>query len=82
MPQISGLVVEKWTRRPVQGVKVQIGQYIALTDAKGHFIMESPRGPVQVNMTHRDFHPYVTALNVLSPLDMGVILLSSKVVSL
>ncbi|GAG63677.1 unnamed protein product [marine sediment metagenome] len=82
MPRISGIVVEKWTRRPVVGVKIQIGHYIALTDAMGRFSMESPLGTVQISMTHRDFHPYVMSLNVVRAADIGVIGLSSRVVAL
>jgi len=82
MPQISGLVVEKWTRRPVVGVTIRIGNFLALTDAMGRFSMESPFGPVQIRMTHRDFHPYVMPLNVFRAADIGVISMSSKVVAL
>ena len=82
MPKISGVAVEKWTRRPVVGVKIQIGHYIALTDAMGRFSLESPLGPVQISLTHRDFHPYVMSLNVLRAADIGVIALDSKVVAL
>jgi len=82
MPKISGVAVEKWTRRPVVGVKIQIGHYIALTDAMGRFSIESPLGPVQISLTHRDFHPYVMALNVVRAADIGVISLDSKVVAL
>ncbi len=82
MPQISGLVVEKYTRRPVVGVKIQIGHYIALTDARGHFSLESPLGPISISMTHRDFHPYSMSLNVVRAADIGVIGLSSRIVAL
>jgi len=82
MPKVSGVVVEKWTRRPVVGVKIQIGHYIALTDAKGRFSLESPLGQVQISLTHRDFHPYVMALNVVRAADIGVIGLSSRIVAL
>jgi len=44
--------------------------------------MESPLGPVQISMTHRDFHPYVMPLNVVRAADIGVIGMSSKVVAL
>ncbi len=82
MPQISGVVVEKWTRRPVRGVKVQIGHYVALTDLMGRFSIEAPLGTVQIGITHRDFHPYVMSLNVVRAADIGVIPLDSKVVAL
>lgn len=82
MPQVSGLIVEKWTRRPVSGVTVRIGNYVALTDAMGRFSIESTFGSVQFSMTHRDFHPYVMSLNILRATDIGVIGMSSKVVAL
>ena len=82
MPKISGVAVEKWTRRPVVGVKIQIGHYIALTDAMGRFSIESPLGPVQISLTHRDFHPYAMSLNVVRAADIGIIPLDSKVVAL
>jgi len=79
MPKVSGVVVEKWTRRPVVGVTVRIGHYVALTDAMGRFSLESPLGTVQISMTHRAFHPYAMSLNVLRAADIGVISLDSKV---
>lgn len=82
MPKISGVVVEKWTRRPVVGVTVRIGHYTALTDARGRFSLESPLGPISISMTHRDFHPYSMSLNVMRAADIGVIPLDSKVVAL
>jgi len=82
MPKISGVAVEKWTRRPVRGVKIQIGHYIALTDAMGRFSIESPLGQIQISLTHRDFHPYVMSLNVVRAANIGIIPLDSKVVAL
>ncbi len=82
MPQISGLVVEKYTRRPVRGVTIRIGNYTALTDAMGRFSIEAPLGSVQISLTHRDFHPYAMSLNVFRAADIGAIGMSSKVVAL
>ena len=82
MPQISGLVVEKWTRRPVVGVTIRIGNFLALTDAMGRFSIEAPLGQVQISLTHRDFHPYAMSLNVVRAADIGAISMSSKVVAL
>lgn len=82
MPKISGVIVEVYTRRPVKGVTVRIGNYVALTDILGRFSLEAPLGPVQISLTHRDFHPYVMSLNVLRAADIGAIGLRSKVVAL
>ena len=82
MPQISGVVVERFTRQPVRGVTIRIGHFVALTDAMGRFSIEAPLGPVQISITHRDFHPYAMSLNVIRAADIGVISFSSKVVAL
>ncbi len=82
MPQISGVVVEKYTRQPVRGVTIRIGNFVALTDAMGRFSLEVPLGQVQISLTHRDFHPYVRSLNVIRAADIGAIGMSSKVVAL
>lgn len=82
MPKVSGVVVEKWTRRPIRGVTVKIGHYTALTDAMGHFSIESPIGTQQMRITHRDFHPAIRVLHVLRAADIGVISLDSKVFAL
>ncbi len=82
MPQVSGLIVEKWTRRPVRGVTVRIGNYVGLTDAMGRFSIESPIGTHQMTITHRDFHPTTRVLHVLLSANIGVISLDSKVVAL
>ena len=82
MPKISGMVVEQWTRRPVVGAVVKIINFTALTDQLGRFSIETPRGVVQMRVTHRDFHPYVKSLEVLMAGDVGIIPLTSKVVAL
>ena len=82
MPQISGVVVERFTRRPIRGVTIRIGNFVALTDAMGRFSLEVPLGQVQISLTHRDFHPYVMSLNVIRAADIGAIGMSSKVVAL
>ena len=82
MPKISGMVVEQWTRRPVAGAVVKIINWTALTDQLGRFSIESPRGVVNLVVTHRDFHPYAQSLEVLMAGDVGVIPLTSKVVAL
>ena len=79
MPKVSGVVVEKWTRRPVVGVNVRIGHYVALTDAMGRFSLEAPLGLVQISMTRRDFHPYFMPLNVMRATDIGEVGMSSVV---
>ena len=82
MVNISGVVVEKWTRRPVVGATIRIGQYVGLTDSMGRFSIESPIGTHQISITHRNFHPTIRALNVLRAADIGVIDLNSRIVAL
>jgi len=82
MPKISGIVVEQWTRRPVVGAVVKVINFTALTDQLGRFSIESPRGVINMTVTHRDFHPYVRTLEVLTAADVGVIPVTSKVVAL
>ncbi len=79
MPKVSGVVVEKWTRQPVGGVKIQIGHYVALTDDMGRFSIEAPFGLVQISMTRRDFHPYFMPLNGMRATDIGEVGMSSVV---
>ncbi|GAG72325.1 unnamed protein product [marine sediment metagenome] len=82
MPQVSGIVVEKWTRRPVVGATVRIGNYVGLTDSMGRFSVVAPVGVYKMTITHRSFHPAVKALNVLMSADIGIMELNSKVVAL
>ena len=82
MVNISGVVVEKWTRRPVVGATIRIGNYVGLTDASGRFSIESPIGIHQMTITHRSFYPAVRVLNVLRAADIGVIDLNSRIVAL
>jgi len=82
MPQVSGVVVEKWTRRPVSGATVKIGNYVGLTNSMGRFSIVAPIGVHTMTITHRSFHPAVKALNILLSADIGTIELNSKVVAL
>ena len=82
MPRISGMVVEKWTRRPVVGASVRIHNFSTVTDMMGRFNVEAPIGNVQMTITHRDFHPSIRPLEVFMSGDLGIIPLTSKVVAL
>ena len=82
MPQVAGMVVEKWTRRPVSGVKVSIGHYVGLTNAMGRFSITSPPGNYQVQISKAGFYPTVTPLNLIGPRNMGTISIESQVMAL
>ena len=81
---IQGRVVEYWTSRPVQGAIVSAGGKTAVTDSAGTFSLEVPLGPVSLSVSHGDFYPFVTSLNITSPkpFNIGVIKLQSKVKAL
>jgi len=78
---IQGKVLEYWTSRPVAGAVVSAGGRTAVTDSAGMFSLEVPLGVVSLSVTHGDFHPFVTSLNITSPrpFNIGVIKLQSKV---
>ena len=82
MAKVSGMVVEKWTRRPVSGVKVSVGHYVGLTDAMGRFNIEAPTGGYQVSVSKAGFHPTIMPLNLLGATNMGTISIESQVVAL
>ena len=79
MPQVAGIVVEKWTRRPVSGVKVSVGHYVGLTDTMGRFNIEAPAGSHQVQIAKTGFYPIVMPLSLLGPTNMGTISIDSVV---
>jgi len=77
MAKVSGMVVEKWTRRPVSGVRVSVGHYVGLTDAMGRFNIEAPTGNYQVSIAKAGFHPAITPLNLLGAKNMGTVSIES-----
>ncbi len=79
MVKVAGMVVEKWTRRPVSGVRVGVGHYVGLTDAMGRFNIEAPAGNYQVSITKGGFHPSIVSLNLLGATNMGTISIESQV---
>ena len=78
---IQGKVLEYWSGRPVAGAVVSAGGRTAVTDSSGMFSLEVPLGVVSMSVTHGDFHPFVTSLNVTTPkpFNVGTIRLQSKV---
>ena len=82
MPKIAGMVVEKWTRRPVSGVRVSVGHYVGVTDAMGRFNIEAPAGSYQVNVSRSGFYPTVMPVSLLGPTNLGVISIESQVKAL
>ena len=81
MPSIQGKVLEYWSGRSVAGAIVSAGGRTAVTDAAGMFSLEVPLGVVSLSVTHGDFHPFITSLNVTAPkpFNIGTIRLQSKV---
>ncbi len=82
MVKVAGMVVEKWTRRPVSGVKVSVGHYVGLTDAMGRFNVEAPAGNYQISITKGGFHPAIFPLNLVGARNVGTISIESQVVAL
>ena len=81
---IQGRVVEYWTSRPVQGAVVSAGGKTAVTDSAGTFSLEVPTGVINLSITHDEFHPFTTSLNITSPrpFNVGLIRLQSRLVAL
>lgn len=81
MTSIQGKITEYWTSRPVGGAIISAGGKTAVTDSAGMFSLEVPVGVVNMSVTHGDFYPFVTSLNITSPrpFNIGVIKLQSKV---
>ena len=84
MPSIQGKAVEYWSRRPVAGAVISAGGKTAVTDSSGMFSLDVPLGPISLSVSHGDFHPFTTSLNMTSPkpFNVGVISLQSKVKAL
>ncbi|KKL07335.1 hypothetical protein LCGC14_2587050 [marine sediment metagenome] len=82
MATITGMVVEKWTRRPVSGVRISVGHYVGVTDAMGRFNIEAPTGNYQVSISKAGFHPTIMPLNLLGATNVGSISIESQVVAL
>ena len=79
MPKVAGMVVEKWTRRPVSGVRVSVGHYVGVTDAMGRFNIEAPPGSYQVQISKSGFYPTVMPLSLLGASNLGTISIDSVV---
>lgn len=79
MPQVVGMVVEKWTRRPVSGVRVSVGHYVGVTDAMGRFNIQAPAGNYQIQLSKAGFYPAVTPLNLVGTSNLGTISMESQV---
>ena len=79
MVKVAGMVVEKFTRRPISGVRISIGHYIGLTDTMGRFNIEAPAGNYQISITKTGFHPAIVPLNLVSAKNLGTISIESQV---
>ena len=79
MAKVSGIVVEKFTRKPISGVRISVGHYIGLTDMMGCFNLEAPAGTYQVGISKAGFHPSIMPLNLLGATNMGTISIESQI---
>ena len=78
---IQGKVVEYYTRRSVPGAVVIVNDRSTVTDQAGRFSMDVPLGPLTIKVAHRQFHDYITSLNITASIayDIGTITMQSKV---
>jgi len=78
---LQGRIAEYWSGRSVQGAVVSAGGKTAVTDSSGMFSLAVPLGVVSLSVSHGDFHPFTTSLNVTAPkpFNVGTIRLQSKV---
>lgn len=76
---IEGIVVERYTKRPLAGAVVNINGFSTYTNAKGFFKVKSPSGFITMKINHRDFNPKIESLNTegVSVTRMGTILMDS-----
>ena len=79
MPKVAGMVVEKFTRNPISGVRINVGHYIGLTDTMGRFNIEAPAGTYQVSISKAGFHPTIMPLNLVSAKNLGTISIESQI---
>lgn len=65
MASLRGRIIEFYTGRSVAGALVVLDGQTAIADANGYFTFLSvPPRSYTLQITHRDFKPYATALNL------------------
>ncbi len=64
MASLRGRVVEFYTGRGVAGAVVSMGGRTAITDANGYFTVEVPQGSWTLQVAHRDFQAYSSAMSL------------------
>ena len=67
MATIYGKVVERFTRRPVSGATVRIGNAATYTDSQGLFTLEAPMGYYQLSIQHQNYRGASQNLNLSVP---------------
>ncbi len=79
MPLVTGRVVEKYTKQPVQAARVDIGLYTTYTDANGNFSLDVPTGRQAFRIEHQSFYTITHTLPVRARTSMGLIKMESRV---
>lgn len=77
MPKIRGKVIERYTKQPVAGAIINVGNNSTYTDKNGFFEVDTSMGQVVLQVTHRDFQPYAESLVINRPLTQTEIMLDS-----
>lgn len=67
MAKLYGRVVERFTRRPVQGAMVRIAGSVAYTDDQGSFNVDAPMGNYQVTIQHPQYRASARNLALNTP---------------
>jgi hypothetical protein len=67
MAILYGKVVERFTRRPVSGATVRIGNTATYTDSQGGFALEAPMGYYQLTIQHQNYRGATQNLSLSVP---------------
>ena len=79
MPVVQGRVVEKYTKQPINGARVDIGVTTTYTDTNGNFSVDVPMGRHAFRIEKRGFYTLTHSLPVRAITRMGLIKMESQV---
>ncbi|RLJ08607.1 MAG: hypothetical protein DRP12_00130 [Candidatus Aenigmatarchaeota archaeon] len=73
--EVTGTVLEMWSRAPISGVAVTADGHVTSTDPSGRFSLDLPPGTYTIRFVHADYETATRSVVVTSPTDIGTVYL-------
>lgn len=74
MVRFEGVILERWSNKPVVGARVTVGRFSTTSGSSGRFIMDVPEGTYTISISKSGYSDVFESLNIFTNLSKTYIM--------